>query len=210
MTPTATAVTPPNRRRLAGPLLVLLAMSLLSACTGLQRPDAPSISSAAHDLAQLQHWQLRGKLGLRSEQHSASLSLNWTQTAGHFDIYLSGPLGQGGTRIKGDRQQVELQRAGEARQTAASPEALMYANLGWWLPVSELPYWVRGIASPLSPVEARSTNPDGSLAALTQNGWRIDYSAYQPVPPYRLPARLSIQRDEVRATLLIKHWQLQP
>ena len=47
------------------------------------------------------------------------------------------------------------------------------------------------------------------MSALTQAGWRIDYTEYRAVGADAVPARLTLQRDTVRVRLLVDDWQLQ-
>ncbi|MBR9911839.1 MAG: outer membrane lipoprotein LolB [Gammaproteobacteria bacterium] len=186
-------------------------LALLSACSALGPKPPPSgidYSQQQRQLAALDQWQLQGKLGIRLPEDAASAYIDWRQQPRSYEIQLSGPLGQGATRISATPDGVTLARAGEAEISAPSAEELMYRTLGWWLPMSDLHYWVRGIPSPTAPTGVMERNENGTLHSLTQSGWLISYLSYQAIPPFLLPARLAISRADIKATLIIKNWQL--
>lgn len=208
------------------PLLACIAL-LLSACAS-QMPDqssqlppipaAPSIQSQWQEyqqlLGSLEFWNLEGKLGIRTPNDSGSAHLNWKQRPEQFAIHLSGPLGQGSIWIRGDDTQVSLERSGEETLYATTPEQLMYNAMGWWLPVSDLHFWVKGIPAPDTPIEEQQRNDDGTLMSLTQNQWQLSYSRYQQSKGWYLPTKVIArhfpagQQDAIKLTLIIKDWQL--
>lgn len=209
------------------PALLAGIVLLLSACAS-QMPDqssqlppipaAPSIQTQWKDYQQLLgsfgFWNVEGKLGIRTPNDSGSAYLNWKQQPEQFAIHLSGPLGQGSIWIRGDNTQVSLERSGEETLYAPSPEQLMYNAMGWWLPVSDLHYWVKGIPAPDTPIENQQRNDDGTLLSLTQNQWQLSYSRYQQSKGWYLPTKVIAQyrpagqQDAIKLTLIIKNWQL--
>ena len=189
--------------------ICFLWLILLAGCSLHPREPAAVVSSNPQQLYALRHWQLRGKLGLRLPDQSGSALLTWKQSGDDFDIFLSGPLGRGSTRITAQGGTVSMQ-TDESTVSAGSPEELMQQTLGWWLPVSNLHYWIRGVAVPDLGIAAITRNADLTLASLDQSGWLVAYDSYQAVPPYLLPERVTVERGDIRATLVIKQWQLQP
>lgn len=187
---------------------------LLSSCAGLERSqlDTEALDSSAQraQINNLQHWKILGKLGIRTPDKAISATVNWTQTDNYFDIFLSGPLGQGSTRIEGSDGDVSLHTNDQRPLRAASPEELLYQTVGWQLPISDLKYWVRGIAAPNHHVDQLERNTDGTISLLAQQGWTITYTRYQIEHQLLLPARLVITRDKIRLTFIIKNWQLTP
>lgn len=195
--------------------MTLLGMVLLlSSCAGFdQSPStaAPPVSpKELKQVSELKQWTLIGKVGIRTSDEASSAIINWSQQQNHFDIFLSGPLGQGSTRIQGRDGNVSMYRNGEDPLWAESPEELLYKSLGWQLPISELKYWIRGIAAPGSPVTHQLWHDNGTTQALQQQGWHIEYSRYQRQQQLPLPSRLIITRDSIKLTFIIKKWQLTP
>ena len=187
---------------------------MLSACAGLPSNQiaAPpyNYNSNQRHIVNLQQWQFDGKLGLRSADDAISATINWRQIQDHFEIHLSGPLGQGRTRLYGDHNRIYLQTSRDETLQAATAEELMDHALGWQLPVSDLQYWVLGLPSPSSPAEELVFNEQGILTSIIQQGWTIQYSRFQPVQNLYLPERLTMTQNEIKLTLIMKQWQLSP
>lgn len=175
-------------------------------------PTAPSASDDWDNYRQvlgaIEQWQVQGKLGIRLPDNSGSVYFNWKQWPAEFAIHLNGPLGQGATWVRGNERQVSLEQAGQAPMSAASPEDLMYNALGWWLPVGELYYWIRGIPAPDAPVQSLQRHTDGTLLSLEQRGWQMSYSRHEDVEGWSLPTRLTASNRDIRLTFIIKSWQL--
>ena len=178
-------------------LLATLAL-LLSACTRqVTQPPTPT-----HPIANLalEQWQLSGKLGIRGEDISESAYLNWQQCGDEFSIRLSGPLGNSAAHLSGNSDQVLLE-TGEGSYRAPSAEQLVYQQLGWQLPVSQLTYWVRGVPAPnIAVVE----NSQGFI----QTNWQLRYPKSRQVGEYLLPTKVIAENPQLKTTLIIKSWQL--
>lgn len=160
-------------------------------------------------LGNIDQWQVQGKLGVRLPNNSGSVYFNWKQRPDDFAIHLSGPLGQGTTWIRGDDDRVSLEQADQPPIFAATPEALMNKSLGWWLPISQLYYWIRGIASPDSAATEQAHFDDGSLQRLEQDGWQLEYSRYKTVSGWPLPTKVIARQQDIKLTFIIKNWKLQ-
>lgn len=212
-------------------LLLLSAVAvLLSACSSQTTrmpgssqpvpplPPAPSIQTQWDDyqtiLGAMDYWQVQGKLGVRTPVDSGSVNFNWKQLPEQFAIYLNGPFGQGTVWIRGNEDQVSLEQSGRDTLYAPTPELLMYDAMGWWLPVSDLYYWIKGIPAPDKPITRQEHNDDGTLQTLQQNGWLLTFSSYQALEGWYLPGKVTAQlipsgrRSELRLTFILRDWRL--
>ena len=95
-------------------LIASLLLSL-SGCSQLGTQEQLSGSGQAsawqlhkQQITPLDAWQINGKIGIRSEKESGSAVVFWLQRQDYFDIRLSGPLGQGSTRLIGRQGAVSL------------------------------------------------------------------------------------------------------
>jgi len=189
-------------------------LALLGGCATQPLPQIDNWDSYQSQLAQVESWQLNGKLGVRlqspdkPQKTGGSASIDWQQHPRDYAIRLSGPLGQGTTWIKGNANGVRLEQAGQPPMTAATPEQLVEQSLGWQLPISELFYWVRGIPAPRLPIDAQVKAPSGGLEQLQQSGWQLAFSRYNAVGPWQLPGKIVAERDGLRLILVINNWQL--
>ncbi|MDY0206081.1 MAG: lipoprotein insertase outer membrane protein LolB [Pseudomonas sp.] len=151
-------------------------------------------------------WQINGKLGIRSAKDSGSAVIFWLQRQDYFDIHLSGPLGQGSTRLTGRQGAVSLEVSNRGTFQASSAEELMQQQLGWSLPIENLLWWVRGLPAPHSKSKLQ-LNSDSLLANLEQDGWNIEYLSYRTENDLQMPERIKLSGADLNITLVIKQWQ---
>lgn len=185
---------------------------LLAACAGPDRRDVASAGWAAHkeSVQLLQHWSANGKLALRSSTASESATLNWRQQEQQTHLELRGPLGVGATTIHSDGLQLDIYRGEEHRTVDISSPGAIVENIGWELPLSALPYWLKGIPSPAYPVESLELDPQTQLLSkLQQDSWEIHYGKYEQFQQFILPTRLDIQRNGTSARLIIRQWRVE-
>jgi outer membrane lipoprotein LolB len=93
----------------------------------------------------------------------------------------------------------------------ADPAALLREATRWEIPVTALASWVRGLrAGPAHGPAEVAYGSDGRLARITQDGWVIDYSAWQPAGAAgtELPTRLNATRGEASVRLVVDTWTL--
>lgn len=189
------------------PLLFCCAIPLLvSGCISFDsRSSAPASMQQYANNAALVNWQLAGKVGIKADGQANSAYLNWTQCGDQYAIHLSGPLGSRAATLSGRPQWVTLTTPDQTI-AAPSPESLLAEHLGWELPVSDLIYWVRGLPAPGSDVDAAPITEPG----FTQNGWVIRYPRAKQVDNYTLPSKAIAEYPQLKITLLLKEWRLNP
>lgn len=197
--------------------LLLLSVLLCGACTvtplepSIQPPHNPS--NHAHRLAQLVHWSAKGKVGIKQNNDGGSAYMEWVQRDHNATITLSGPLGQGTTRIHVSPQATRLHTSKDEVFEADSPEALLYQHTGWRLPISSMKHWIKGLPDPNYPAAAER-DEQGLLRSLRQGPWVIAYKNYRTTGTYSLPTKLKIstqsthQLADLRITVVVKQWNL--
>ncbi|MED5388325.1 MAG: lipoprotein insertase outer membrane protein LolB [Pseudomonadota bacterium] len=178
---------------------LLLALAL-SACQ-LRPTDTDTFTRPD----QIQQWEMSGKLGYRTAHDGGSASFDWTQHPNRGQIRFSGPLGFGSADLRWDIGRAELITAKEQYQ-ARSPGELAWHLTGFWLPVSALQYWARGLPWPGAPAESQR-DEQGHLQRLQQLGWDLEFDRYGPVSGVTLPHRIKARQNGNRFTLLIKDWR---
>lgn len=185
--------------------LGLLTLALAACTTTPRQVDADAQRDA---LLQLDKWQAEGKLGLRAKGEAHSAYFDWQNHSDGFVLRLSGPLGQGTTWLRRDGSVVTLESPDQPMRQATSAEELMRYQLGWQVPVSNLRYWIKGVAAPNARVSHLTRNPDGTLAELHQQGWQISYSRYNVESGWALPGKLTAKRGDIALTIIVKDWRL--
>lgn len=148
------------------------------------------------------HWDLSGKIGITTPSESVAGFIQWQQKGKEFDIYVSGPLSVGSARIEGNAASISLTRDGKTVE-GLNPQQLIYEELGWFFPIENLPFWLKGKASPYSSAK-KELNDDQQLSVIEQDAWRIDYLRYDEF--YQLPQRIRISQGQWKFLIVIKHW----
>ncbi len=172
-------------------LILFVLASQLLACSSL----------TPHSNLDQDNWTLSGKIGITTPKESVAGFIRWQQQQDNFDIYVSGPLGQGSTRIQGNPDQATLTQGGKTT-AGVNPQQLIYEQLGWFFPLANLPYWLQGKQAPYSP--AATTSEDGRLSQIQQDQWTVDYLRYHGY--YQLPERIKIRQGEWKFVIVVKNW----
>lgn len=199
-------------------LLRLLAITLLLSGCAHQLPKAPLISEdwPKHQaqVETLNKWQAVGKLGVKVPNDGGSMSLRWQQQPNEFTIDFTGPFGQNILGIAGQAGQVTLSEPNKAPISAKTAEELIRRNTGWTIPVTQLAFWVRGLPAPSAKVTHFAANPQGLIGELEQLGWKVTYGDYLSVATgtetLPMPGRITAEFKDIRLTLVIREWQLEP
>lgn len=193
-------------------VLVCLAMALAACGTVPEKPpvvpDMVAWQLHQQRLEQLDDWSFNGRIAVRDLQNEGwNASLHWQQQGDHYDIQLSGALGQGAARIHGNGGSAVMEAAGEAPRVAPNPEALMQEQLGWHVPVRGLKYWLTGRPGP-DAFDVQVVDGLGRLSRLEQDGWEVVYNRYEPVDGVALPRKLELSNPHLRVRLVIDQWSL--
>ncbi|MCB1677752.1 MAG: outer membrane lipoprotein LolB [Halioglobus sp.] len=162
-------------------------------------------------LQQLTHWQASGKLALRSAERAETAALNWRQDGPQTRLRLSGPMGLNSATIYSDGRQMEVQQGDELHVWDVSTPGALASSTGWDLPLPALPYWLKGLPWPQSPVQRLEMDPVLALPrTLLQDDWEIHYEHYRQFEDLALPTRLRIRRGDTSVRLIISNWQVLP
>ncbi len=194
-------------------LLPALLALMLGGCATIENAPAPSnklMSSTARNskLDALHSWQANGAISITNNNKTDMGSFTWAQNGLAYDFSTFGPLNAGSIRIAGHPGKATLWKNVNTPISAGSPEAIMKKELGWFLPLSNLRFWSRGLPAP---DVANKTHYDkfGHLEQPHQQGWRIDYHRYQSAGKgYDLPRNLIMTNGNMRVKVVIKQWQI--
>lgn len=184
-----------------------MALALLNGCATLPAIDAELANRnwQAHreNLSRVASFDLRGRvassgLGLKAD-------LRWAQQAdGHFNVQVTGPLGSGALRLRGDKNLIEITSRDGSFMTE-EPEQWLQDHYGWTLPISHLRWWALGLPAPQSHASLR-VDEAGLVAELRQDGWLLSYSEYQDAGNQRLPRRFDASNGELNLRVLADRW----
>jgi outer membrane lipoprotein LolB len=175
-------------------------MLFIGACSTTPPRAIQPASVSANSV--IQNWQIQGKIGLRGDDFAESAYINWQQCGEQFSIQLNGPLGSGAVRLNGNPQLTTIMTSNETIVTEA-PERLLQQHYGWHIPIDSMLFWLRGLPAP-------NIHADMTDTGFIQNGWTVNYLRFLSAEDKQLPGKMIAQNPQLKITLIIKDWQLQP
>ncbi len=185
--------------------ITLSGCSLLSV-KDIAEPNDPSWIAHKKQLLVLDQWDVNGRFAAQGEDDSWSGHFHWQNNANEYTITLSAPLNGGSLRLNGDDTQAILTLEDKRSFTAKNANSLLSKYTGLKLPVNELKYWLRGLPAPSHSIKDISVNPNGSLASLLQNNWRIEFKRYKIVESVALPDKLFLSNHDFDVRLVMQRW----
>lgn len=208
--------------------LTLLTQWLIS-CTTLPNPapSTPQIKFSAHQqqLAQAEHWTLKGKIGFKSKQEVLSATLLWQQQQDQFYIRLSGMLGTTLMEMNGREGLVELHVDGKD-YTDSNAEQLLKRITGWQLPLDQLSLLIKGQVPqtdfkvteatknwPLQVQEKQQNVSDASTGSTFYKPWKIRYNQFQATQTESktllwLPYDLKLTKAQNLIKIRVTSWEV--
>ena len=190
--------------------LAVTAATLLAACAHVpvKVADGLAYEERRSRLAALTDWSLRGRIAVVAAEEGFSGRFSWVQRHEQMDLRIRGPLGAGAMAIQGSPQHLTVTARGISEPLAMDdPEQELRAVLGWWVPVSSVPAWLKGIPDDAYPARA-SFGADGLLERFEQRGWRVALTHYQLVGELLVPARLELEHTDLKLKLIVDRWDL--
>lgn len=187
----------------------------LSGCVSLQVPkgdshyQTKSVRARAQQLLRMTHWQIDGALSIRTGKKADLANYTWQQRGqSWYRIRLSSALNLYNLLVIGDHHQAQLYKDGRFFAKARTPKALMQKTTGWYLPVSNLYYWVRGLSVPKLRVQNQVSDQFGHIKELSQAGWNIKYNAYKTFSGVDLPQVMTLSHDHLKVKIVMRRWAL--
>ena len=175
---------------------------MLSACSTVPvEPEVHYSKLAREHLYKLEQWSFEGRVALAGKNDNWQASINWGHKSDDEEIKLSGPLGQGATVIRLTGDLVTIDRGDDRVQSSTQPEEFINQQLGMFVPVHSLRYWVIGLPEPTSAFVETATG-------FKQAGWFIEYKQMQPVDEQSMPRKIMVTNERVKLKLIIDQWVL--
>jgi outer membrane lipoprotein LolB len=191
---------------------VLALLALLQACATTSVPtNTPSTQAQANITAQhlqqiatIQHFSLKGRMGVQTDAKGFSGRLDWQHQPTTDHIALYSPLGSQVASIKKTPDSVVLEDSSGNSVSAEDAESLTQKTLGWKLPLTGLSDWSLGRPT-ASPILASTADELGRLTTLKQDGWDIEYSDYVDFEGKQLPNKIYMRSPKVNIKLIVEN-----
>lgn len=186
------------------------ALGVLAGCRTVPpapTPAAPDWAARRPQLQAREHFELKGRVAVAAAGAGFTARLRWAQDGSRARLALEGPLGAGAVHIDSDGSDLDIVTASGTRLTSDAARAELGTRFGFDPPLASLRYWILGVPDPALPAAETLDPVRQRLTRLEQDGWRIDYGDYVAVGSEWLPARLTLERADVRVKLLVDDWQ---
>ncbi len=192
--------------------ILMLAVSLFSACTQLPKIDADTKSQLwlEHQLAvgEIQSWNIKGRVAVKNEKESGTVTLLWNQFLSNYELRFIAPLGQGTYILTGTPDGVVMKGPKDNTMKADTPEQILQDGLGWDVHLNGLKYWVRGLPEPDVSYAALLLDDKGRLSNMEQSGFNVSISRYNETEGLSLPEKLTIKSDSIKLKVVIQNWEI--
>jgi outer membrane lipoprotein LolB len=147
---------------------------------------------------------MRGRLAIDTGERAFQARFRWLQEPDSLLLSVRGVFGAGSFEISGNENALTLRARGESL-ALTDPETELSTLFGWWLPVSSLNVWLIGLAD--TRFEARTRfGPDGTLAALEQRLWVLEYADFGLTEGILLPRRIDMAHGPLQLRLTVDSW----
>lgn len=190
------------RDNMRAKLLGLWLSLLVSGCAVM--PSAPQVGYAAiskQHLNALYSWSLNGRVSITSPEDSWSANIAWQRTGGDHSLLLSGPFGQNAVNIQLTESGVTVDRGDGKPERSSDADAFVSAQLGVFVPVRSLTYWVIGLPEPTEKVVY-------SEQGFSQKEWQIEYKEWQVVGHKSMPRKMIVTNGKLKLKLVYDQWKI--
>lgn len=154
----------------------------------------------------IKDFEIHGKVAYKHKKEGGNANIYWFQQGNQYYVRLSGAIGTQSVTIKGHPNSITLRRSNGYKVTAKSPEALLYQELKWHIPVTGLQHWIRGLPSPGNKPTNQVYDEEHRLKSLHQQGWNIEYLNYKSVNGIDLPSKIQLSNGPFKIKFIIKKW----
>lgn len=186
--------------RLFSKAICLVVIMYLSGCTLDTVKETSDYVRTERTIAErLKNWSFDGRIAVVSKDESWSGSMNWKQVDEQGVVRISGPLGQGGLEIMINGANISINDGESVIEYSAQDEALITNELGFFVPIRSLVYWIRGVVNP----ETGFVDID---RGFMQGGWQILFKAMQETVVGLMPHKINFTNDAVSLKLIVDQW----
>ena len=190
--------------------LLLFGLLGLAACSSQPRlaADVELLRTQAERegrLASLARWQVEGRLAVSGgDGGGGSGRMTWSHDPAGYRIELRAPVSGQTWRLSVDSDSALLEGLEGGPRSGPEAAALLQQELGWILPLAELPFWIRGARGPGTALI--DFDADGLPATIVQQGWTVTFREWQGTGERVMPKKVYAQRGDQRVRLAISRW----
>lgn len=199
-------------------ILLIFTALLLVGCTNpleLGPPSSPqhyiieTPDQRAADLNALRRFEAVGAFSVRLRGSQRIISFDsYYRSRNNYALQLSTAGDLYRVVLKNTNGQITYSKDASHYARVGSLHQFMNTEMGWYIPLDDFYYWLRGMALPGSNPVAKYDG-FGHLIKLVQDGWTIEYGRYINYGNVDLPTMMSIQSPQGdRIRVAVKQWVL--
>ena len=198
-------------RQFNSAIFISLVMLTLASCASVQQQittEPANWVAEQQTRQQIKSWEIRGRLGIQTENNGGTLDIIWKQAEQDYTIRLIAPLGAGTYLVQGSANQAEIRFPDGSKETVNNIDDIFSSVLEVDLPASAVKDWLRGLPAKSLPVESISWNEQGLLNTVNQSGWNVEMKKYTG-KKILLPHVVYISHDEnteLDIRLVLRQW----
>ena len=192
-------------------------MIVLSGCSSTSTNNSQALvqqspEQRASELAQLQQWQVKGKIAFLAEKTRNSFSLTWqvNEIRQTQRLYLTSYLGINALQLDSIKNDHKIKVDGETFQ-GHDLEKLITSITGLTLPAKALKNWLKALPyhdTDKLIYQANTQLPQTLSSYYNNQLWQVTYGNYQQVADYSLPTKISIKKDNLFIKIAINDWSV--
>ncbi|MEE9319074.1 MAG: lipoprotein insertase outer membrane protein LolB [Granulosicoccus sp.] len=198
------------------------ALSLaLFGCQSAAVVDKPETSSLEARVAArvaaleaLNNFEVRGGLGIWTDNESITARLKWRQHDDALDIDIIAPLGLGKVNLRRDANTALLSRGSEVVMAGDSAGQLLQQALGLAapVPIDQMTRWLRGLPGEADSFKLDNQGRLDSLVWTDNTGlrWRARVLRYTGFEGMTIPALITAKGGPYNLRLVLKEWLFEP
>ena len=189
---------------------IFLLIVLLAACAQQpvrRAPDADLLKAQADREAALAthpDWSLSGRIAISDGKDGGSGRIDWSQHGADFDIRLSAPVTRQSWRMVRENGHVRLEGLEGGTREGDDAQQMLYQTLGWVVPIDALAAWARGARAGTD--AHLQLAADGMPSLLTENGWSVEYRAWDAGGATPLPTKVFASQGDDHVRLSVDNW----
>ncbi len=198
-------------------ILFPFSMIVLSGCSSTSTNNSQALvqqspEQRASELAQLQQWQVKGKIAFLAEKTRNSFSLTWqvNELRQTQRLHLTSYLGINALQLDSNKNNHKIKVDGETYQ-GHDLEKLITSITGLTLPAKALKNWLKALPyhdTDKLIYQANTQLPQTLSSYYNNQLWQVTYGNYQQVADYSLPTKISIKKDNLFIKIAINDWSV--
>lgn len=190
-----------------------LVFSMLVSCASVKEQVVTEPANWGAELQkrqQINSWEIRGRLGIQTENEGGTLDIIWKQDKQDYSIRLLAPLGAGNYHILGDDLSAEIRYPDGNKKRIHDINGVFRSALDVDLPADAVKDWLRGLPARGLTIESITWNEQGLLNTISQSGWNVELKQYAG-NTIQMPHAIYLSRSdntELDIRLLLRQWML--